>query len=227
MTEPRTVLPPAVVELDQEDDDAWGVPPGPLCSVCEHVMCPMCPAPSCDTLREDELPDQSMLCCDGSCSVDPIEFADWKDRALDLMLRRDHRCGTPIEEHTCWCVELGPYCPTWRRLPRRCGTCVARLRDEAPGASYIATGASGLQWYECPAHDELDNLAEDRRIRRELLSTWFERLYAARSVPLAELKTAQANVVVDLALCEPLPGPDDPRMQFVAQFWGTPPKGEQ
>lgn len=211
MTDSGLLLPPAGVELDQEEEDAWGAPPGPLCSVCEHPLCPMCPEPWCDHVEvtgQGEHEDM-ISCCDTSCTVDPIEFADWKQRAVEVMLRRDHHCNAPIEQHTCWTDELGPYCPTWRRLERRCTVCAARLGEEAPGASYVATGASGLQWWECPEHDELDNVAEDRRERRELLSDWFARLRASQLA----LRAVQSL--------------DDPRMHFVAQFWGTPPKGEQ
>lgn len=214
MTE--TLLPPATVELDQEDEDAWGSPPAPLCIKCEHALCPMCPVPWCDQLLGEELDS----CCDTSCTVDPIEFADWKQRAAERMFGRpDHHCNNPIDEHTCWTDELGPYCPTWRRLVRACTMCAARLKEDAPRASYVATGASGLQWYECPEHGELDNLAEDRRVRRVLLCTWFQLL--------RKLNVYQTTPESEIVFMEPPPAPGDPRLEFVAEFWGIPPKGEQ
>lgn len=210
MTDANTLLPPATNVLDQEDEDVWGVTPAPLCSVCEHPLCPMCPEPWCDQISGDD--DDLTTCCDAACKVEPLEFADWKQRAAELMLSRDHQCGVTIEEHTCWTVELGPYAPTWRRLVRPCMMCRSRLEEDAPRASYVARGASGLEWYECPEHGELDNLAEDRRVSRVLLCDW--------------LPTITARLPV-LTVCEPLPlAPDDPRRHFVAQFWGTPTEGE-
>lgn len=173
MSDSDTILPPAALDLDEADEDAWASPPGPLCEKCEHAMCPMCPSPWCDHLIGEDM----QSCCDTSCTVDPFEFADWKERAAAVMFSRDHRCGAPIEEHTCWTDELGPYCPTWRRQVRGCNMCMFKLgAEDAPRASYIATGASGLEWYECPEHDELDNLAEDRRVRRVLLCDYLARL---------------------------------------------------
>lgn len=196
MTDSELLLPPAVLELDQEEDDAWGAPPGPLCSVCEHPVCPMCPVPWCD--RMECADDLTIYCCETHCKVDPLEFADWKQRAVEIMLSREHHCGTPLEEHSCWTDQLGPYCPTWRRIVRACTMCAYRLGADGPRASYVARGASGLQWYECPEHDELDNLAEDRREQLLPLSEWFAKL----------------NQTTD-------------PFAFTATFWGIPPKGEQ
>jgi hypothetical protein len=58
-----------------------------------------------------------------------------------------------------------------------CGRCSARGSIEP--ASQVATGESGLQWFECLEHDELDNEAGERRVRREPFESWLRRAHAA------------------------------------------------
>lgn len=54
-----------------------------------------------------------------------------------------------------------------------CATCQQR-GEGSTRAVYWARGASGLEWFECDEHGELDNAAEDRRVRRVPLEVWVQ-----------------------------------------------------
>ena len=57
---------------------------------------------------------------------------------------------------------------------RSCTVCLAR--DRRVPATHVATDMpTGLQWYECGAHEPTDNVAETTRIRLEPIADWFAR----------------------------------------------------
>lgn len=54
------------------EDEARGLPPGPMCEVCGHDLCPCCPLPWCDIVTDDE------LCCDSECRVAWDDYLEWQ-----------------------------------------------------------------------------------------------------------------------------------------------------
>jgi hypothetical protein len=63
-----------------------------------------------------------------------------------------------------------------RRLVRLCTRCLAQLgREMCPRATHVATGASGISWFECGEHDPIDNEAEETRLLLEPIEDWFSR----------------------------------------------------
>ncbi len=63
-----------------EEPPALALPPGPLCDVCGHEMCPCC-GDWCDQLVGSGL----STCCDGHCTVEPEDIALWQLQCKPLM----------------------------------------------------------------------------------------------------------------------------------------------
>jgi hypothetical protein len=57
--------------------------------------------------------------------------------------------------------------------PRLCGACLAN--GVRTPAAYVARDATGLEWFECDSHGELDNVAEVRRESRTAIAVWYHR----------------------------------------------------
>jgi hypothetical protein len=89
-------------------------------------------------------------------------------------LQRGRRTMAELEE--LGLVAVVPVEVGTRRLNRQCNRCLHQLGiDAAPPATYVAVGASGLNWLECGEHDEQDNEAGELRTGREPIADWFSR----------------------------------------------------
>lgn len=77
------------------------VPPGPLCSVCLHTMCPCC-GDFCDRCEDGK------VCCDGRCSVDREDLQAWQTQV-------DQIIGNA---RVLIAVQLGPFLPASVRRER-------------------------------------------------------------------------------------------------------------
>lgn len=58
-----------------------------------------------------------------------------------------------------------------RRLARYCTRCLAQVGKVQ--ARYVATGVSGMQWFECGDHDPTDNELQERRETLQDIAEWF------------------------------------------------------
>lgn len=57
-------------------------------------------------------------------------------------------------------------------MKRRCNTCAMHNKPPVE-ATFVASDATGLLWFECDEHGPMDNVAEVERVKRTPIGEWF------------------------------------------------------
>jgi len=60
--------------------------------------------------------------------------------------------------------------------PERPCTCCMFFAEQRVPATYIATDADGMQWFECGRHDAHENVAQTVRVSLTPIGDWFRQL---------------------------------------------------